>query len=238
MKQLALMTLLAVLLAGCSASQTKEAAIEDRTVKTEAVAEPVAKDKGAEAAQTTPTTTQDVSEKSVQAASTQAGEAKPRVETQAVADAKSVDAIQVAAPVTPAQEAATLPRSEPAPAGWSDLKNPSNVLSKRRLLFDFDSAAIRDEYRAMLEAHARFLRDNRSARLLLQGHTDERGSRDYNLALGQHRAESVFKALNLLGAPVEQMEAVSLGEEKPIAEGYDESAWQQNRRAELLYSGE
>lgn len=238
MKQLALMTLLAVLLAGCSASQTKEAAIEDRAAKTQAAADPLSKAGAAEGAQTSPATTQAMSEKSVDAATTQAGEARPQVETKAVEESKAVDAIQVAAPVTPAQDAATLPRSESTPAAWSDLKNPGSLLSRRRLLFDFDSAAIRDEYRGMLEAHARFLRDNRAARVLVQGHTDERGSRDYNLALGQRRAEGVLQALNLLGAPAEQMEAVSFGEEKPVAEGYDESAWQQNRRTELLYSGE
>ena len=90
----------------------------------------------------------------------------------------------------------------------------------------------------VLEAHARFMKANKEAKAILQGHADERGSREYNLALGQRRSESVFKAMNLLGVPEAQMEAVSMGEEKPIAEGHDEAAWQQNRRTEILYQGE
>ncbi len=130
-----------------------------------------------------------------------------------------------------------LPRPDAVPT-WGDLTNPESPLSKRRLLFDYDSSAIRDEYRAVLEAHARFMMGNKEARAILQGHADERGSREYNLALGQRRAESVLKALNLLGVPEQQMEAVSFGEEKPVVEGHDEDAWQQNRRTEVLYQGE
>jgi peptidoglycan-associated lipoprotein len=110
------------------------------------------------------------------------------------------------------------------------LRDPNNPLSKRVIYFDFDSDAIREEFRGLIEAHAGFLKENGGARIILQGHTDERGSRDYNLALGQRRAESVRQALNLM--------TVSLGEEKPIQEGHDETAWQQNRRAEIHYVGE
>jgi peptidoglycan-associated lipoprotein len=119
-----------------------------------------------------------------------------------------------------------------------DPKDPKSPLAQRRLLFDYDSSAIRDEYRTLLEMHAKFLIKENSARLILQGHADERGSREYNLALGQRRAESVYNALNLLGVPDAQMEAVSLGEEKPVVEGHDESSWAQNRRTEILYQGE
>lgn len=136
-----------------------------------------------------------------------------------------------------AQDASLLPKPDDVPS-WGDLTNPASPLSKRRLMFDYDSAAIRDEYRSVLEAHARFMNGNKEAKAILQGHADERGSREYNLALGQRRAESVLKALNLLGVPEQQMEAVSFGEEKPVAEGHDEAAWQQNRRAEVLYQGE
>jgi peptidoglycan-associated lipoprotein len=118
------------------------------------------------------------------------------------------------------------------------LRDPDNVLSKRVILFDFDSDAIREEYRALVEAHAGFLKENPAAGIILQGHTDERGSRDYNLALGQRRAESVRQALSLMGVRVEQVETVSLGEEKPVQEGQDEEAWRQNRRAEIHYLGE
>lgn len=136
-----------------------------------------------------------------------------------------------------AQDGSLLPKPDAAPT-WGDLTNPESPLSKRRLLFDYDSSAIRDEYRQVLEAHARFIKGNKDARSILQGHADERGSREYNLALGQRRAESVLKALNLLGVPEDQMEAVSFGEEKPVVEGHDESAWQENRRTEVLYQGE
>lgn len=118
------------------------------------------------------------------------------------------------------------------------LSDPNNPLSKRVVYFDFDSDAIREEYRGLIEAHAGFLKANGAARIILQGHTDERGSRDYNLALGQRRAESVRQALGLMGVAGEQVETVSLGEEKPIQEGHDEAAWKQNRRAEIHYLGE
>jgi len=118
------------------------------------------------------------------------------------------------------------------------LRDPDSLLSKRVIYFDFDSDAIREEFRPLIEAHSAFLKENGAARIILQGHTDERGSRDYNLALGQRRAESVRQALNLMGVQAEQIEAVSLGEEKPIQEGHEEAAWQQNRRAEIHYLGE
>jgi peptidoglycan-associated lipoprotein len=119
-----------------------------------------------------------------------------------------------------------------------DPKNPASPLVKRRILFDYDSAAIRDEYRSLLESHAKYLLKEKAAKVILQGHADERGSREYNLALGQRRSESVYKALSLLGVPDAQLEAVSFGEEKPVAEGHDEEAWMQNRRTEILYEGE
>lgn len=118
------------------------------------------------------------------------------------------------------------------------LHDPANPLSKRVIYFDFDSDAIREEFRPLIEAHAKFLKDNAAARIILQGHTDERGSRDYNLALGQRRAESVKQALNLMGVRIEQVETVSLGEEKPAEDGHDEAAWKLNRRAEIHYLGE
>ncbi len=103
----------------------------------------------------------------------------------------------------------------------------------RVLYFDFDSFAVRDEFRALIESHAKTLVATRGKRLLVEGHTDERGGREYNLALGQKRAETVAKSLTLLGASESQIEAVSFGKERPVAEGHDEAAWAQNRRAEL-----
>jgi peptidoglycan-associated lipoprotein len=103
----------------------------------------------------------------------------------------------------------------------------------RIVYFDFDSYAVRDDGRPVVEAHARLLTANRARKMTVEGHTDERGGREYNLALGQKRAEAVTRALTLLGATDAQLEAVSFGEERPSAQGSDEAAWAKNRRAEL-----
>lgn len=105
----------------------------------------------------------------------------------------------------------------------------------RVVYFDYDSFEVRPEFAATLEAHAKFLSANSSRRLALEGHTDERGGREYNLALGQKRSEAVRRALSLLGVSEAQMEAVSFGEEKPAAAGFDEAAFAKNRRVELTY---
>jgi peptidoglycan-associated lipoprotein len=119
-----------------------------------------------------------------------------------------------------------------------DINDPGSLLAKRIIYFDYDSSALRDEYRDLLEAHAGHLKSRPTSRVLLQGHADERGSREYNLALGQRRAEGVLQALSLLGVGQAQMEAVSFGEEKPVAEGHDEESWRQNRRTEILYQSQ
>ncbi len=103
----------------------------------------------------------------------------------------------------------------------------------RVVYFDFDSFVLKDEFRPLVEAHGKALVANRGNRLTIEGHTDERGGREYNLALGQKRAEAVVRSLVLLGAREDQLEAVSFGEEKPAAAGAGEQAWAQNRRAEL-----
>jgi peptidoglycan-associated lipoprotein len=123
-----------------------------------------------------------------------------------------------------------------APASSPDpLNDPKGILSKRSIYFEFDSFEIKPEFQSLMEAHAKYLRDNRSRKISLEGHTDERGSREYNLALGQKRAEAVRRALTLLGVNESQLEAVSLGEEKPRALGHDEAAWAENRRVDLRY---
>lgn len=118
------------------------------------------------------------------------------------------------------------------------LRDPKNILSKRDVFFDFDSFTIRDEFKPLVEAHARFLAQHPEVKMLIQGNTDERGSREYNLALGQKRADAVKKALVLLGAKDSQIESVSLGEEKPRCTDSTEDCYAQNRHAEMLYSGE
>jgi peptidoglycan-associated lipoprotein len=118
------------------------------------------------------------------------------------------------------------------------LKDPKSPLSKREVFFDLDSYAIRGEFKPLIEQHAKFLQANPKYKMLIQGNADERGSREYNLALGQKRAEAVKKALQLLGANEAQVEAVSLGKEKPRCTEATEECWAQNRRADILYTGE
>jgi len=105
----------------------------------------------------------------------------------------------------------------------------------RVILFDYDSFVVKAEFQPVVEAHARYLRTNNGRRMTIEGHTDERGGREYNLALGQKRAEAVRRALVLLGVSDNQLEAVSFGEEKPAEAGASEGAWSKNRRAELAY---
>lgn len=105
--------------------------------------------------------------------------------------------------------------------------------SQKIVYFDFDSFAIKDDYKPVIDAYGRVLSTQRAKKLVVEGHTDERGGREYNLALGQKRAEAVVRSLKLLGATEAQVEAVSFGEERPAAQGADESAWAKNRRAEL-----
>ena len=117
-------------------------------------------------------------------------------------------------------------------------RDPKNILSKRSVYFDFDSFVVKDEYRPIVEAHARYLAANRGARMTIQGNTDERGSREYNIALGQKRADAIKRTMTLLGAQEAQIETVSFGKEKPKNAGHDEAAWAENRRGDILYAGE
>ena len=123
-------------------------------------------------------------------------------------------------------------------SGIAALTDPNNILSKRSVFFDFDSFVIKPEARPLIEAHARFLVQNPQMKMLIQGNTDERGSREYNLALGQKRADVVKQALLLLGAKEAQIESVSLGEEKPRCDDASEACYAENRRGDMLYSGE
>lgn len=135
----------------------------------------------------------------------------------------------------PAENGATAREAVPS---LNPLTDPSNILSKRSVYFDFDSYVVKDEYRSLVQAHAQYLRDNSNARVLLQGNTDDRGSREYNLALGQRRADAVKHAMTLSGARESQIESVSLGEEKPRGTGHDESSWAENRRTDIRHQGE
>jgi peptidoglycan-associated lipoprotein len=122
--------------------------------------------------------------------------------------------------------------------GAAALRDPNSILSKRSIYFDFDSFVVKDEFKPLVEAHARYLQQNANARMTIQGNTDERGSREYNIALGQKRADAVKRMMLLLGARDNQIETVSFGEERPKNPGHDESAWAENRRDDILYAGE
>ncbi|MBU6381346.1 MAG: peptidoglycan-associated lipoprotein Pal [Betaproteobacteria bacterium] len=142
------------------------------------------------------------------------------------------------APAEPAARSAVTPveASSSTSTGLpAALSNPASPVFRKIVYFDFDSFEIREEFRGLIQAHANFLQSNKQLKVSIQGHTDERGTREYNLALGQKRAEALRKALVTLGVPDAQLEAVSLGEEKPMNQGTDETAFAQNRRAELVY---
>lgn len=124
------------------------------------------------------------------------------------------------------------------PEDLAALKDPANPLSKRSVHFDLDSSAIKAESTPVVETHGKFLARKSAVKVTVQGNTDERGSTEYNLALGQRRAEAVKQALKAYGVRDDQVEAVSFGEEKPVAQGHDEKAWEKNRRADIAYPGE
>lgn len=114
-----------------------------------------------------------------------------------------------------------------------DAVGPTGVT--KVIYFDYDSFTIKPEFQGAVEAHAKYMAVNKTRKLSVEGHTDERGGREYNVALGQKRAEAVRRALGLLGVTDAQVEAVSLGKEKPVNSGMDEAALAKNRRAELNY---
>ena len=109
------------------------------------------------------------------------------------------------------------------------------ALQQKSIFFDFDSYAVQATYLPVIEAHARNLITNSGAHVVIEGNTDSRGSREYNLALGQKRSEAVKQRMQLLGVPASRIEAVSFGREKPVAVGENEAAWAQNRRADIVY---
>jgi len=114
-------------------------------------------------------------------------------------------------------------------------KTAADLLNQRRVHFAFDSSSIDDENRAIIEAHAKYLLANKNVKVVLEGHTDERGTREYNLALGERRAKAVERMMKVLGVSSDRIKTVSYGEEKPIAMDHNEAAWALNRRVEIIY---
>ncbi len=148
-----------------------------------------------------------------------------------------------AAPVTekaapapaPAPVPAPVTRAQPAPQPIDPLNDPSSALAKREVFFDFDKFDIKPEYTGLVEAHGRYLASRKDRRVVIEGNADERGSREYNLALGQKRADAVRSRLQILGATAAQIETISYGEERPRCQQHSEDCWWQNRRADIKY---
>ena len=142
------------------------------------------------------------------------------------------------APEPVAPEAATPKPMTESTILVNPLKDPNNILSKRSVFFDYDKDEVKPEYRPLVEAHAKYLLAHPDAKIFLQGNCDERGSREYNLALGQRRSVAVKKVMNLLGVQDKQIETVSYGEEKANPNCRDEACWKENRHADIVYQGE
>ncbi len=145
-------------------------------------------------------------------------------------------------PVEPAPRTET-PRVETAPvidprdyANPDNLTNEDSLLSKRVIYFDFDQSTIRPEFRAILAAHGEFLSANGNFQATLEGHADERGTREYNLGLGERRSNAVSSVLDVQGAAGNQLTTVSYGEERPVATCSEERCWERNRRVEIVYT--
>ena len=125
--------------------------------------------------------------------------------------------------------------AEDLTAAVDPLNDPNSLLSKRVIYFDFDKSDIKDEFRDIINAHAEYLATNQGVNITIEGHTDERGTREYNIALGERRANAVKRMLTLQGVSASQIRVISYGEERPAALGHDESAWALNRRAIIDY---
>jgi len=117
-----------------------------------------------------------------------------------------------------------------------NLDNPDSLLSQRTIYFEFDRSNVRPQFRPIIDAHAAYIEANPSARVILEGHADERGSREYNLGLGEQRGSAVEDLLRAVGVSGSQMEVVSYGEERPVCRDSSDDCWQRNRRAEIVYT--
>ncbi|MEY4209366.1 MAG: hypothetical protein RLZZ20_2518 [Pseudomonadota bacterium] len=158
-------------------------------------------------------------------------------ESAPVEDRAGKNVPQVTAPIT----AGAVPSSSDSSSATSSdsqndpLNDPNSVLAKRSIYFDLDSYVVKDEFKPVIDAHAQYLVSRKDRKIIIQGNTDERGGSEYNLALGQKRAEAVRRSLQALGVPDSQMEAISFGKEKPKAQGSNEASWAENRRADIVY---
>jgi peptidoglycan-associated lipoprotein len=164
----------------------------------------------------------------------------------ALAITVSVSACKTTEPVDTTDSTATQPTTTdvttsaaPDPRDYTDARNFDNsesLLSKRVVYFDFDKSEVKSEYRAIVAAHATYVSAHNSARVTLEGHADERGTREYNLGLGERRGNAVSGLLSAGGAMGGQLDVVSYGEERPVCRVSDENCWWQNRRVEIVYT--
>jgi peptidoglycan-associated lipoprotein len=143
-------------------------------------------------------------------------------------------------PVTqpPPAQTEVKPVIKPPVIAVDPTKDPSNILSTRIIYFEYDKDEVKSEFQSLVQAHAKYLTENRGRKIRLEGHADERGSREYNIALGQRRADAVRKAASVLGVDKGRVETISFGEEKPAVQGHNEAAWSKNRRVVIVYDGE
>jgi peptidoglycan-associated lipoprotein len=160
----------------------------------------------------------------------------------AMTDAASTDTAATAAPTAPAAATTAAPEAAPAsttaaaPVAAAPAKQAESIADVAKLIyFDYDSSAVKSEFRSVIEAHARFLQTNPTRTVTIAGHADERGGTEYNLALGQRRADALRQMLTLLGVNASQIETISYGKEKPAVRGSNEAAWSKNRRDEIIY---
>lgn len=151
----------------------------------------------------------------------------------ATPEAPAASAVTPAVSSAPEVTAKSAPEAQAQPA---HLDPASPIYQQRSVYFDFDVFTIKSEFNAMIERHATYLRAHPELEVKLEGNADERGGREYNLALGQKRSESVKRALVTMGAGEKQLEAVSFGEEKPKMTGHDETSWAENRRVDFVYA--
>lgn len=140
------------------------------------------------------------------------------------------------APVVKKAEAPKMAPAAPVETAVDPLNDPTSILANRSVYYPFDVAVVQDEDKPVVQAHAKYLSEHANRNVRLEGNCDERGSNEYNLGLGQRRADGVKKMLELGGASADQLESVSYGEEKPRASGHDEASWSQNRRTDLNYA--
>jgi peptidoglycan-associated lipoprotein len=227
MKRILVGICVAVLVAGCGSKggqQPPKAAVEQRDVTTGQ--QPTAEQAAADEAKRKEEEARRAAAAAAAAAAAEAAKRKQEEEARKAAGEPVV---------RPLPDARVTEKALTDPA--SALKDPASPLSKRSVYYDFDMYNIREEFQPTVEAHGQFMLENAELRVRIEGNCDERGSREYNLALGQRRADAVKRALTLLGVPANRIETVSFGAEKPRSLGSNEEAWAENRRSDIVYIG-